>query len=404
MKCIIVRDRELMEIDEFIGYAGENRAERIKFDIPEELQGYAKKICFKTGDGCFFDILDGNTYVIKNNLTKYKSVKFYLEFAKELANNEIEIIKTSTLQLEFRDSFNANSELSEDEIQILDKVIVKLGDLEKRVTDLEETGGTPGADGKSAYDIWLEKGNTGTEEDFINSLRGTNGKDGSKGAPFKYEDFTQDQLEALRGPQGIPGVPGQDGKDGEKGDPFTYDDFTTEQLEALRGEQGPQGIPGEPGADGYTPQAGIDYFTEKEKEQFMATLKAYIDGLLEEKEPIVFNITASSYCTVNQKRDFATMEVISNTIECNIYTDNADSISKIEYSFTFGDEAESWQELSNSSWKIKDNKITGTISRTIKIADYPETTYPVHLKVKVTDIDGNITNGEPEVADITIRR
>lgn len=32
--------------------------------------------------------------------------------------------------------------------------------------------GQDGADGKSAYDIWLEQGNTGTEEDFLNSLKG----------------------------------------------------------------------------------------------------------------------------------------------------------------------------------------------------------------------------------------
>ena len=43
---------------------------------------------------------------------------------------------------------------------------------------------------------------------------------------------------------------------GDKGDPFTYDDFTPEQLEALRGPegkaggQGPQGIPGVPGPQG----------------------------------------------------------------------------------------------------------------------------------------------------------
>lgn len=33
--------------------------------------------------------------------------------------------------------------------------------------------GAPGADGKSAYQIWLDKGNTGTEQDFLNSLKGT---------------------------------------------------------------------------------------------------------------------------------------------------------------------------------------------------------------------------------------
>lgn len=52
---------------------------------------------------------------------------------------------------------------------------------------------------------------------------------GPKGEPFKYSDFTQDQLNALKGPKG------------DKGEPFRYSDFTQEQLLALRG---PKGDPG----------------------------------------------------------------------------------------------------------------------------------------------------------------
>lgn len=35
-----------------------------------------------------------------------------------------------------------------------------------------EREGPPGAEGKSAYQIWLELGNVGTEQDFIDSLKG----------------------------------------------------------------------------------------------------------------------------------------------------------------------------------------------------------------------------------------
>lgn len=44
--------------------------------------------------------------------------------------------------------------------------------------------GQDGADGKSAYQIWLEEGNVGTEQDFLDSLKGEdgiNGKDGKDG-------------------------------------------------------------------------------------------------------------------------------------------------------------------------------------------------------------------------------
>ena len=46
---------------------------------------------------------------------------------------------------------------------------------------------------------------------------------GDKGDPFLYEDFTPEQLEALRG------------------DPFTYEDFTSQQLADLKGDKGDPG-------------------------------------------------------------------------------------------------------------------------------------------------------------------
>jgi hypothetical protein len=47
---------------------------------------------------------------------------------------------------------------------------------------------------------------------------------------------------------------------GDKGEPFTYEDFTAEQLAALKGKDG------EPGKDGYTPIKGVDYFDGKDGE------------------------------------------------------------------------------------------------------------------------------------------
>lgn len=59
------------------------------------------------------------------------------------------------------------------------------------------------------------------------------------------------------GRDGAPGAPGADGAPGEKGDKgdaFTYDDFTPEQLEALKG---PKGDAGEQGAKGDTGEQGV---------------------------------------------------------------------------------------------------------------------------------------------------
>lgn len=67
---------------------------------------------------------------------------------------------------------------------------------------IEGGNGVVGADGKSAYEIWLEQGNTGTEQDFLNSLKGEPGKDGKDGADGKTP---------------VKGVDYFDGKDGVSG-------------------------------------------------------------------------------------------------------------------------------------------------------------------------------------------
>ena len=41
--------------------------------------------------------------------------------------------------------------------------------------------GTNGTNGASAYDVWLGLGNIGTEQDFIDSVRGPAGSDGEDG-------------------------------------------------------------------------------------------------------------------------------------------------------------------------------------------------------------------------------
>lgn len=103
----------------------------------------------------------------------------------------------------------------------------------EQLESLKGKDGDNGQDGLSAYQIWLDAGNTGTEEDFLASLKG---KDGIIG------------------------------KDGEKGDPFTYEDFTPEQLEALKGA---------------TPVKGQDYFTEADKSELVT---AVLDALPKAEE------------------------------------------------------------------------------------------------------------------------
>ena len=77
--------------------------------------------------------------------------------------------------------------------------------------------GDPGADGDSAYQLWIDEGNTGTEQEFLDSLKGTDGDPG-EGTEGKsaYEVWIelgntgteQDFIAALSGPKGDPGLDG----------------------------------------------------------------------------------------------------------------------------------------------------------------------------------------------------
>lgn len=94
---------------------------------------------------------------------------------------------------------------------------------------------------------------------------GAKGDKGDKGDAFTYDDFTAEQLAALKGEKGDTGAPGakgdpgekgdtgakgEQGAKGDKGDPFTYADFTAAQLAALKGEKGDPGTKGDKGDPG----------------------------------------------------------------------------------------------------------------------------------------------------------
>lgn len=67
--------------------------------------------------------------------------------------------------------------------------------------------------------------------------------------------------------RGLPGTKGDTGDPGEKGDPFTYDDFTPEQLAALKGDKGDTGATGQ---DGHSPVVTASKVDD--------TTTVYVDG------------------------------------------------------------------------------------------------------------------------------
>lgn len=87
---------------------------------------------------------------------------------------------------------------------------------------------------------------------------GKNGIDGEQGLQGIQGPPGKDGINGAKGEQGIPGPPGP------KGEPFKYSDFTAEQLALLKGPKGEQGPPGPPGTganvdlSGYTTKTDAD--------------------------------------------------------------------------------------------------------------------------------------------------
>lgn len=96
-----------------------------------------------------------------------------------------------------------------------------------------------------------EKGDTGAQ-----GPKGETGATGPKGDKGDKGETGATGATGAQGPKGDTGAQGATGAKGEKGDPFTYADFTEAQLEALRGPQGPKGDTGPQGPKGDTGETG----------------------------------------------------------------------------------------------------------------------------------------------------
>ena len=91
------------------------------------------------------------------------------------------------------------------------------------------------ANGKSIYDMWLEQGNEGSEQDFLDSLKGDSGENGKDGVSATHRwNGTILYITSASGTSSAD-LKGEKGDTGEKGD---------------KGDAGPQGLRGEKGEQG----------------------------------------------------------------------------------------------------------------------------------------------------------
>lgn len=106
-----------------------------------------------------------------------------------------------------------------------------------------------GKDGKSAYEIAVEHGFVGTEVEWLESLKGVDGKDGVNGKDGCDGRNGVDGLLGKDGKDGADGLPGRDGIDGIDGKSayiiaveHGFSGTETEWLQSLKGADGRDGI------------------------------------------------------------------------------------------------------------------------------------------------------------------
>ena len=140
---------------------------------------------------------------------------------------------------------------------------------EKGDTGATGAQGIQGPDGKSAYEIWIAAGNTGTEADFLASLVGPKGDDGDvvtlsnawtigedgfwyiNGEATTYRAIPENGLPGQQGPKGDQGDKGDKGDQGDKGDKGDKGDTGATGAKGDQGDKGDKGDYYFPGDDTY---------------------------------------------------------------------------------------------------------------------------------------------------------
>lgn len=118
--------------------------------------------------------------------------------------------------------------------------------------------GDPGSNGKSAYEIAVENGFAGTEQDWLESLEGSSGKSAYELAVLDGFIGTEGEwLESLNGANGMSAY--------ELAVAGGFEGTEQQWLESLKGR------------DGKTPEKGVDYWTESEVSDMKSYCKDYID-------------------------------------------------------------------------------------------------------------------------------
>ena len=202
---IIVKNesRDVFPEREVLGIAGENKFETLQFNLDnfidgeallrverKETSGTAKyEIAVEKGDNRY-------TLEVLSSLLAYKGI---IKLQLVIMQENLEVFKSKYFNMKVLEAIEAGEEIPEQYPtwqQLASQKIIEINNKIAEVTALEEDledkvqsgyfNGEDGQDGKSAYEVWLDEGNFGTEEDFLESIKGEKGD--CNFATFDIED------------------------------------------------------------------------------------------------------------------------------------------------------------------------------------------------------------------------
>lgn len=139
--------------------------------------------------------------------------------------------------------------------------VKKIVDIVLALKGSDGQNGTSGTNGKSAYQIWLDAGNTGTEADYLASLKGEQGIQGASGKDgTSYYFYVRYSVNSNGNPMTV--APSSNSKymgvasTTSSTAPTSYSAYT---WSLIKGADGTNGSPGQAGADGKSSYLHIKY-------------------------------------------------------------------------------------------------------------------------------------------------
>lgn len=194
-------------------------------------------------------IVDGNWYI-------YDYAKdTYQDSGINAVGDAFVIVKTYPSIQAMQDDYN------NPEVTIGQFVMIDTGDVENEEDSrlylkgdtewkfISDLSGAQGIQGLSAYQVAVQHGFEGTEDEWLISLKGEKGETGPKG---DKGDTGEKGATGERGPQGLQGERGLRGEKGEQGIQGPVGPKGEQGKQGIQGIQGPQGEPGPQGPKGDT--------------------------------------------------------------------------------------------------------------------------------------------------------